>query len=63
MVIGGQGCPWILVIFVLAERKKVFLIFGDIVLVGRVGFSLKIFEVNKLTLLIFFVSYVFIIDL
>jgi hypothetical protein len=31
---GGQGCPQI---------------FGDIVLVGRVGFSLRIFDINKIT--------------
>jgi hypothetical protein len=45
MVIGEQGCPQILVIFVLDERKR----FGDIVLIGRDGFYLRIYEFDKVT--------------
>jgi hypothetical protein len=48
MVIGGQGCPHI---------------FGEFVLVGRVGFSLRISEIDKVTEHKFCVSCVLMIHL
>jgi hypothetical protein len=49
MVIGGQGCSHILVIFLMAERTSLSSYLVILYWLGGLVFALRIFEFNKVT--------------
>jgi hypothetical protein len=63
MVIGGQGCPQVLVKLYWLRGQVLSSDWVIFVLAGRDGFSLGIFEFDKVTKMKYCVSYVWMIYL